>query len=254
MDFYQVSSDDYNKTIHCILFGADAPGADSPPAYSDEEEVILEAIRTVFGQVRMTWMRLLEKCPEYTGVAVCLEGTGRGSECHSGTRARALCNAATRLATRRAPRQTRTDVAPGFYWFRPTPYQPVYPIDVSIDGGCHTTYEPFFFTVAEPMPVFVHEVDGCLLVTGMASPMDWPMTAHIGDSSEIALEDLPGELGPRLDAPAAWGTDHQPERLIVNPVRMVRVKEPKFGHVDVWTGDKVEVGSVAASVGADGTG
>lgn len=236
----QRSSEDYDRIIHRVMYGADAPGADSPPAYSDDEEVILEAIRTVFGQVGLTWKNELGRQTAPPSSVVCLVGTGRQSECWGQSPALALCHAAIRLAVLRAPRQARVDVAPGFYWFRPTPYQPVFPIDVSDGRACCSTHYPFVFISDEPMPVFVHEVEGRWLVAGMANPIDWPRTPLNQGWSEIPLEDLPGELGPRLMPPAAWGTELRPERLIVEPVQPCRDEEPEHEFVDVWTGEKVE--------------
>ena len=240
MNIYQQSSEDYDRIVHRILYGADAPGADSPPAYSDDEEVILEAIKRVFGEVALVWKREQGRRGRQPGATVCIQGTDGGSECYGGTRAETLCDAAIKLTALRAPRRTPVDVETGFYWFRPTPYLPVHPVDVSCDGETHqTTIAPFVFISDEPMPVFVHEVEGRWLVTGMANLIDWPRHLRAGGWSAIALDELPGELGPQLEAPAAWGGGRHPERLMVEPMSYDSAEHPVYDYVDVWTGKRM---------------
>lgn len=233
-------SEDNDRIMHRILFGVDGDIPEPPPAYFVDEEVILEAVEAVFGRVPLTWKTDVGRRGRSAGVTVCLQGTDDDAACCGGSRAEALCAAAIRLAAQRAPQRSPVDVATGFYWFRPAPYRPVYAFDVS-DVGLHRYLRsPFVFTSDEPFPVFLHQLEGRWLVTGAARPLDWPQSTNCGDWAAIALDELPGELGPRIEAPATWGTERQPERLIMEPLEIVFREEPECGYVDVWTGERVE--------------
>ena len=111
------------------------------------------------------------------------------------------------------------------------------------DYGRSVSEGPIFvFSVSEPMPIYVREVRGQMVATGMERPLDWPRDTLLRGGAEIPLERLPGEIGPRIEPPADWHAEHHPEHLEAEPVVVVRRGEPEqIEYVDVWSGATVSV-------------
>ena len=242
MEITHRAGDDYDQLIHCVLFGADDKGGATVPPYSTDAEVILEAIRAVFGQVDMRWKRSTDRSVHEDGHRLCLEVRGEDEKAYGNSPAMALCDAALLLAAALVECAVPQDMQPGLYWFRPSPWVPVLPLEVSDYGRSVSEGPIFVFSVSEPMPIYVREVRGQMVATGMERPLDWPRDTLSRGWAEIPLERLPGEIGPRIEPPADWHAEHHPEHLEAEPVVVVRRGEPEqIEYVDVWSGATVSV-------------